>query len=353
MRRIKKAKIEFISLVPKGANKLQAIYKDDGSFTVGTLISKLGEEGELTAVVYAPNVRDSQGDIADASVVKQMSYDFIANGAKIDIRHDNKPVTPEMARVAESFLVQKSDERFADWKDTEGKPVDLTGAWATVIKIDDPDLREKFRSGEWAGVSMGGTAVVEQEKAADVDLLIEALGKALNPPAQTQPTQEDEMTPEQLADLKKSFETGFAALGTTLTEALKPAEPKKVEKEEPKEAQPPKFTGKLTNSADVRKHAIKMQMFTLEKELDWGDQDSVENFLEDSEEMRKELAEIEKEASDQKASRRAGAGDRNRRTPKESSAIAGISKEASDAVAEGVALADAFNKEFFGEGDKA
>jgi hypothetical protein len=355
MRRIKKATIEFISLVPKGANKLQAIYKDDGSFTVSAL-SKLAEDGELTAVVYAPNMRDAQGDIADADVVKQMSYDFIASGAKIDIRHNNKPLTPEMARVAESFLVQKSDPRFSDWKDTDGKPVDLTGAWATVIKIDDPDLREKFRSGEWAGVSMGGTAVVEQEKSADVDRLIDALNKAINPPAQPEPNKDDEMTPEQLAELQKSFTDGFTALGATIEKALKPAaqtEPKKIDKEEPKEKVAPKFKGSLLNETDVRKHAIEMQMFTLEKELNWDDQESIDDFLEGSEDLRKELAELTKSAAEEKASRRVGAADRSGRNKKApAGAIAGISKEQSDEVGIGIALADAINKELYGEGDE-
>ena len=109
-RRIRKANISFISLVPSGANKIEAVYKDDGSVTFGSLLKTsdtFDEQGLLTAVVYAPELRDSQGDIADAAVVKQMAHDFIANGAKIDIRHDGKAV-PTLPVTRLGFVTIKS-----------------------------------------------------------------------------------------------------------------------------------------------------------------------------------------------------------------------------------------------------
>lgn len=238
MRRIKKAAIKFISLVPAGANKVDAVYKADGSFSFSPLVKasdNFDEEGELLAVVYAPNMRDSQGDIADASVVKQMAHDFIANGAGIDINHDGKPVGKDRARVAETFLVRKTDDRFHGWKDRDGNQVDLTGAWAAVIKIDDPELRKKYRSGEWAGVSMGGTALVEAEKTAgsSLDRLVDAL-KAFAAPqqaTQTATSKSTDMTPQELQTvISESNKTLLAGVAELIKSIAPKAENKDVAK---------------------------------------------------------------------------------------------------------------------------
>lgn len=225
MRRIKKAAIKFISLVPAGANLVDTVYKSDGTFTIGTLMKasdNFDEAGELTSVVYAPNFRDAQGDIADADVVKQMAHDFLANGGSIDINHDGKPLPREKARVAETFLVQKTDTRFHGWKDRNGNPVDLAGAWAAIIKIDDPELRKKYRSGDWAGVSMGGTAVVEAEKSGDLlRTFVELLSRESAQTITTQTNkQSNVMTPQEmqtiLAENNKALLAGFAELAKTL-----------------------------------------------------------------------------------------------------------------------------------------
>lgn len=289
MRRIRKANIKFISLVPAGANKIEPVYKTDGSISFGTLVKaadNFDEQGELTAVVYAPDVRDSQGDIADKEVVKQMAYDFIGNGGSVDINHDGKPLPKEKARVGETFLVQKTDSRFHGWKDRNGNPVDLEGAWATVIKIDDPALRKNFRSGEWAGVSMGGTAIVEQEKA-DLEEFFERLAKAVNPP---------KPKPEEVQMDKAEIKELFKEFSTELLKALKPEAPKTEPKEEPKEEQAPVFKGSWENDRDVQKHARALQMFALKKGTDMSDPDAIKAYSESIKVLKAEWAEEDKAA---------------------------------------------------------
>ena len=268
MRRIKKAAIKFISLCPAGANLIDTVYKTDGGVTFNTLVKaadKFDEEGEITAVVYAPNHRDAQGDIADATVVKQMAHDFIANGANIDISHDGKPVGRDRARVAETFLVQKGDARFVGWKDRKGQDVDLTGAWATVIKIDDPELRRKYRSGDWAGVSMGGTAEVEHEKAESaLEKFLEILTKVTNPP--TNPTtNETEMTPQELQTILDAQKTAMKEGFADLAKALKPEAPAVPVK---KQDGPPELPEALwSNEKAVRKHLRDVELYELRKAL--------------------------------------------------------------------------------------
>jgi hypothetical protein len=232
-RRIKKAKIEFISLVPAGANKMPVLYKDDGMVEIETLVKASSDLGELTAVVYAPEHRDSQGDIASAEVVKDMAYDAARRGVEIDLRHDGKAVGRERAFVAESFLVAKGDERFQGWKDRDGKQVDLTGAWATVIKIEDPELRQLYRDGKWGGVSMAGQAEVIETEKADGDgetppswfhkaftTALRAIGLGGTPTEEDIDMKKDELQEilkQDRADLVKDI---TAALGDTLAKAL-------------------------------------------------------------------------------------------------------------------------------------
>jgi hypothetical protein len=223
-RKIKTAKVKHISLVPRGANKMSVLYKDDGSVEIDTLLLKNEDEGLLTAVVYAPNMIDSHGDFAEAQTIREMAHDFLKSGEGVDILHDGKTLSKDDASVVESFIIAKGDERFLDAKDRDGNTVDVTGGWAAVIKIDNADLREKYRSGEWKGVSMGGMAVFE-DVAKDDHGLIHKLIKALTQFGKADdtftPTGEVEMTPE---DLKKAVAEAVAeALAKSETPA--PATP--------------------------------------------------------------------------------------------------------------------------------
>lgn len=320
MRRIKKAKIKFISLVPRGANRLPTIFKDDGAFEIQLLTKDLGEQGELSAVVYAPELRDSQGDIASAAVVKDMLYTAAKEGLEIDIRHDGAAVGRERAFVAEQFIIQKGDPRFDGLADYEGDPVDPTGAWGVVIKIDDPALRKLYREGQWAGVSMGGVAEVVQEKEDPVERIVAAFEKRLNTP------EEDIMaiTPEDLAAISKAAaEAAVAAVEATQVEKKAPEndEPKGEEKNEA-----PVFKGDPTSAEDVAAHQKALKKHKLLAEVDWSDAEAVQKVLasleEDkgdqddaSDELKKAQAELDKAKAKikklQGSSRQPSGGDDN------------------------------------------
>lgn len=343
MRRIKKASIKFISLVPAGANKIEPVYKADGSVSFGTLIKadSFEEKGELTAVVYAPNLRDSQGDVADAEVVKQMAYDFIANGASIDINHDNKPVPHDRARVAETFIVQKTDERFHGWTDRDGNPIDLTGAWATVIKIDDPDLRKKYKNGDWAGVSMGGTAIVEQEKA-DVEKLVELLTKAINPP---NPNQQPSMTPQDLEVLKTALKEGFDSLAKAIVPTV---ETKKADAKPADDT--PVFKGDASNDRHLELHARAVQLHHLKKAVKWDDAESIRTYREAVSVLKAEWKEaddaagIVEETAVQAAKQVRKAGPAEGKSESSHLTAIGVAKSDQDLLAAGAELAESFQK---------
>lgn len=294
-RRIKKANVKFISLVPKGANMLPVLYKEADQGVEFRALSKLDEDrGELLAVVYAPEIRDSQGDIASAEVIKQMAYDAAKNGVEIDIRHDGKPVGKDRAYIAEKFIVQKGDPRFADFKDYQGRPVDVTGGWAVVVKIEDPALRKLYREGAWNGVSLFGSAEVEIEKSqADVDSLVDDLARRIK--------ERDMLTAEAL---KKILDERDAALLAKIAETIKgsPAPtqaPEDVKKGD--EFDPLDVTA-------VEQRLAKLERERLAKEVDWNDPDSVRAYRDAlksganlAETAEQKAARLEKEAADLKA----------------------------------------------------
>jgi len=245
-RRIKRAKITHLSLCPKGVNQMPVLYKADGSFEL-ECISKMDDQGDLLALVYVPERPDAEGDVASAEVIKGFAHDFLRHGGHIDIVHDLKPVGVDRAHVAETFIVQKGDPRFTDWKDDAGKALDATGSWGTLIKIHDPELKRLYREGGWRGVSMYGQAHVEP------------VAKSSLPTTNT-------MTPEEL---KKALADALAAQNATLVESLSkalkaalpeaPAAPAPVAK-----AEPVAFEGDPSNLEDLAKHEEKVLLKSLD-----------------------------------------------------------------------------------------
>lgn len=274
-RRIKRCSPRFVSLCPRGKNRLATIYKsDDGKEAFEfSLLTKapadFDEKGELLAVVYAPEIRDADGDIADEVVVKEMAYDWARNGGHLDVRHDGKPLPAERAFVAESFLIQKGDARFADMKDREGSSVDVTGGWAQVIKIEDEALRKGYRSGDWDGVSLQGQALLDPEEDEEGAAFgfFKRLAKALG----IKP-EEDDMTKAELQEAFKGFKE-------EMMKELKPAKP------EDKKADPPKheeiiFKGDPRDPKAVKAHLEKLEEERLRKAVDWADPESLKKHLE-------------------------------------------------------------------------
>ena len=158
---ILKGKISFISLCRTGKNRVQAIYKaEDGgdALTVDSVAKaseNFDEEGLLYACVYPPNKVDDDGHWAAPETVRDMAHEALRTGVKLDIFHDEHPLSPDRAAIVESTIIQKGDARFGD-------PAELSGGWGVVIKLIDPDLRKRYREEGWGGVSMGGEALTKE-----------------------------------------------------------------------------------------------------------------------------------------------------------------------------------------------
>lgn len=262
MKKIKRATITCVALCRRGKNGLKTLFKstskDAGTLELATMVKadKIAQ-GELLAVVYAPNKPDADGDFADHDVIKSMQRGYMRDHQTIDIEHDGKTLTKDQAYLAESFLIAKGDERFADWKNYDGTSAgDLTGAWAVVYQIEDPALRKAFGDGVWDGVSLFGTAAVEEvsDTKAASQRVAERLREALS-------KQKDiDMDKTELEALLKSFKAEIIA--------LLPKAP--VAKAEAATIEPPAFEGDATNPDDLRKFHKALQAFELKKAMAEG-----------------------------------------------------------------------------------
>lgn len=174
---LKDISITFISLVRKGANKKQIIYKSadfDESLPALTDIdiSKFDEEkGIVYGIVYAPDEVDTQGDSASAVEIEKAAYDFMENLRNGEVDKQHSEINVE-AFVAESWIVRKNDELF---------PKEKKGSWAVGIKLKDDELKKEVKEGKITGLSMFGTAtkVEKEDKSLDISGLTEKITETI------------------------------------------------------------------------------------------------------------------------------------------------------------------------------
>lgn len=265
-RKIKSAIITTIALCKKGKNRLPVLYKaDDGAIAEFETLVKGNDEGELLAVVYTPTLDDVDGDFTDRTALKKMAHRFNRDYRQIDIQHNGKVLTKEQAYIAESFIIAKGDERFANWTDYDNNPVNLENAWAVVVKLEEEVLRKAYREGQFNGVSMFGDAVVEMVSAKSADeRVFERLEHDLG-----QNKDDAKMNPEQIAALSK-------AVAEAVVLAMKPTVPVvpvvKVEEAKPTVAvlEKPLFKGDVANVEDRAAFLSQMRGYELAKAIQDG-----------------------------------------------------------------------------------
>jgi len=285
MRRIKLAEVKRLALCKRGKNGLTTLYKSDGTAEFATLTKATdAEKGELLTVIWPKGLADADGDFADTdAAIDSMMESLIANGGKLDIEHEGDVLPRGAVAIQEVFTIQKSDTRFADWKDYDGNAVDVTGGAAARIKINDPALRTAYRDGDWDGVSLFGPAAVEQ-----VDLKAASRRVAARMGGSKQ---ENHMTPEELQAALAAQEAKFEALVKSAVEGALTAS--KVEPQAPNSntntenaEQRPTFTGDVNDPQALADYENALRGFELRKAVAEG-----KLTADDIAEMRKSMAE--------------------------------------------------------------
>jgi hypothetical protein len=165
MRELKLVKIKFISLVPRIKNRLPKRFKGSGIVEIKNLVINHGG-GLLTVLIFDPKDGYTDDCMVAPGLLRNMAYEYMRGGANIDTRHNGHAISKKRAAVVESYFIHEDDPRYRDLTDYEGHPVDATGAWAVVIRIQDKDLLALYRDpNSWNGVSIFGEAVYTKKSA--------------------------------------------------------------------------------------------------------------------------------------------------------------------------------------------
>lgn len=92
-------------------------------------------------------VEDHQGDIISAEDLEAAAHDFIINSREAGEMHIT---TTGIGKIVESMVFTKS------MQDALGIDLGQEG-WFVVIKVDDPEVWDKVKKGEYKMLSIGGS----------------------------------------------------------------------------------------------------------------------------------------------------------------------------------------------------
>lgn len=159
---ISDAKISFVSLVDKAANRKRFLItkSDNGSAnftTYGRILKADTDNHFVTGIVYEPMVEDSQGNYMTEAEITKAAHWFMKNDGDVDVQHCFKKC--DGAEVVESYIAKCDME-------IEGQEV-KKGTWVMTMEITDANVWKSIQKGEITGFSMGGAGVYSEE---DVDL---------------------------------------------------------------------------------------------------------------------------------------------------------------------------------------
>lgn len=148
---ISDAKIQFVSLVDKAANKRQfLITKADGGqaqfSTLGKVLKVDAETHYVTGIVYEPLIEDAHGNFMTETEIRKAAYWFAKNGDNVDLQHSFEQV--DGVTVVENYVAPSDME-------VEGQPV-VKGTWLMTVEVENADVWNKVQKGEVTGFSMGG-----------------------------------------------------------------------------------------------------------------------------------------------------------------------------------------------------
>lgn len=158
---ISDAKISFVSLVDKAANKKKFLITKaeagSASFaSYGRIVNADAESHYITGIVYEPMTEDAHGNYMTEEEITKAAYWFAKNGNQLDLQHSFEPL--EDAAVVESYVAKCDME-------INGQSI-KKGTWLMTVEVNDPDVFEAIKKGEITGFSMGGVGKYSSEDVA-------------------------------------------------------------------------------------------------------------------------------------------------------------------------------------------
>lgn len=161
------AKIQFVSLVDKAANKRRFLItkaeNGQAQFTTyGRIIKADAQAHLITGIVYEPMTEDTDGNFMTAEEIEKAAHWFAKHSNRIDLQHNFEAL--EGAYVVENW-VAKSDMVVGDEEVKKG-------TWLITVETENAAVWDAVQKGELTGFSMGGigkygTEDIPLDKAAD------------------------------------------------------------------------------------------------------------------------------------------------------------------------------------------
>ncbi len=170
---ISDARISFVSLVDKAANKRRFLITKAENGTAnfasyGRIIKADAEHHYVTGIVYEPLVEDTDGNYITEEEITKAAYWYAKNGDKVDVQHSFEALPN--ACVVENWIA-KADFECGGEKITKG-------TWLMTVEVTDENVWRQIEKGEITGFSMGGVGNYseEDENLADVNKSDEKVG---------------------------------------------------------------------------------------------------------------------------------------------------------------------------------
>lgn len=140
------ARIQFVSLVNKTANKKQFLImkaeKGQANFSTCGRIVKIDEANHyITGIVYEPMAEDAHGNYMSEEEIIKAAYWFAKNGDSVDIQHSFTALKD--AAVVENWVAK------ADF-DIDGETI-KKGTWLITVKVSDNEVWDAVQKGEITG----------------------------------------------------------------------------------------------------------------------------------------------------------------------------------------------------------
>lgn len=151
---LKNIEVDFISLVKRGANQKEIIFKSGNAISKTIEFRKIDEEKRMVyGVVYSPDEIDAQGQFTTTKEIESATERFMKAGktAMVDKNHDEKA---GQGFIKESWIKKEIDPLFPDEKN---------GSWVVGIKIENEETWDEIKKGEITGLSMQGIATLEPD----------------------------------------------------------------------------------------------------------------------------------------------------------------------------------------------
>lgn len=155
---ISEAKISFVSLVDKAANKRQFLITKaeagEAQFSTYGKILKVDDNTHyITGIVYEPMVEDSHGNFMTEDAIKKAAYWFAENGDKVDLQHSFEEA--KGINVVENYVAPCD-------MNINSTPI-VKGSWIMTVKVSNEKVWKSVQNGEITGFSMGGIGKYSEE----------------------------------------------------------------------------------------------------------------------------------------------------------------------------------------------